>query len=163
VAELLPELLEDEWSKFKFTDQQTDIEPLLDDPLIMISGLDEKTFGGKRIPTQLLYPTKEIELIAVRIRIFFSIRYMIFTLIQNDGQTNLRLKDNPMKRDEREIALWSIGNSYEVSTDIELVLCNVKINQKMSVRYVIIDQDFFFLVEPDFSKTGEYKVKVHIK
>jgi hypothetical protein len=33
-----------------------------------------------------------------------------------------------MKRDEREIALWSIGNSYEVSTDIELVLCNVKIN-----------------------------------
>lgn len=68
-----------------------------------------------------------------------------------------------MKRDEREIAQWSIGNSYEVSTDIELVLCNVKINSKMSVRYVIIDQDFFFLVEPDFSKTGEYKVKVHIK
>ena len=33
----------------------------------------------------------------------------------------------------------------------------------MSVRYVIIDQDFFFLVEPDFSKTGEYNVKVHIK
>ncbi len=85
MAELLPELLEDEWSKFKFTDQQTDIEPLLDDPLIMISGLDEKTFGGKRIPTQLLYPSKEIDLIAVRIRIFFSIRYMIFTLIQNDG------------------------------------------------------------------------------
>lgn len=85
MAELLPELLEDEWSKFKFTDQQTDIEPLLDDPLIMISDLDEKTFWGKRIPTQLLYPTKEIDLIAVRIRIFFSIRYMIFTLIQNDG------------------------------------------------------------------------------
>ena len=85
MAELLPELLEDEWSKFKFTDQQTDIEPLLDDPLIMISGLDEKTFGGRRIPTQLLYPIKEIDLIAVRIRIFFSIRYMIFTLIQNDG------------------------------------------------------------------------------
>jgi len=85
VAELLPELLEDEWSKFKFTDQQTDIEPLIDDPLIMISGLDEKTFGGRRIPPQLLYPSKEIDLIAVRIRIFFSIRYMIFTLIQNDG------------------------------------------------------------------------------
>ena len=85
MAELLPELLEDEWSKFKFTDQQTDIEPLLDEPLIMISGLDEKTFGGRRIPTQLLYPIKEIDLIAVRIRIFFSIRYMIFTLIQNDG------------------------------------------------------------------------------
>jgi hypothetical protein len=81
VAELLPELLEDEWSKFKFTDQQTEIEPLLDDPLIMISGLDEKMGRGRRIPAQLLYPIKEIELIAVRIRIFFAIRYMIFTLI----------------------------------------------------------------------------------
>jgi hypothetical protein len=50
VAELLPELLEDEWSKFKFTDQQTEIEPLLDDPLIMISGLDEKMGRGRRIP-----------------------------------------------------------------------------------------------------------------
>jgi hypothetical protein len=51
----------------------------------MISGLDEKSCGGRKIPTQLLYPIKEIDLIAVRIRIFFSIRYMIFTLIQNDG------------------------------------------------------------------------------
>jgi hypothetical protein len=81
VAELLPELLEDEWSKFKFTDQQTEIEPLLDDPLIMISGLDEKMGRGRRIPAQLLHPIKEIELIAVRIRILFAIRYMIFTLI----------------------------------------------------------------------------------
>jgi len=129
----------------------------------MISGLDEKTIGVRRIPSQLLYPIKEIEVIAVRIRIFFAIRYMMFTLIQNDGMTNLKLKDNPMKRDEREIAQWAIGSSYEVSSDIELVLCNIKINQKMSVRYVIVDQDFFFLVEPDFSKNGEYRVKVHIK
>ncbi len=135
---------------------------MLDDPLIMISGLDEKLIG-RRIPSQLLFPIKEIDIIAVRIRIFFAIRYMIFTLIQNDGQTNLRLKENPMKRDEREIALWTVDSSYVVSTEIELVLCNIRINQKMSVRYVIIDQDFFFLVEPDFSKNGEYRVKVHIK
>jgi hypothetical protein len=105
----------------------------------MISGLDEKTIGVRRIPSQLLYPIKEIEVIAVRIRIFFAIRYMMFTLIQNDGMTNLKLKDNPMKRDEREIAQWAIGSSNEVSSDIELVLCNIKINQKMSVRYVIVD------------------------
>ncbi len=88
---------------------------------------------------------------------------MIFHLIQNDGHTYLKLKENPMQRDERVIAEWVIGSSYEVSTDIELVLCNVRINQKMSVRYVIIDPDFFLLVEPDFSKNGEYRVKVHIK
>jgi hypothetical protein len=127
----------------------------------MVPGLDEKM--GKRVPQQLLHPVKEIELIGIRIKIFYSIRYMIFHLIQNDGETSLRLKENPIKRDEREIAKWTVGNSYEVSTEIELVLCNVRINQKMSVRYVIIDQDFFLLVEPDFSKNGEYRVKVHIK
>ena len=68
-----------------------------------------------------------------------------------------------MQREERAIAEWAIGSSYEVSTDIELVLCNIRINQKMSVRYVIIDPDFFLLVEPDFSKNGEYRLKVHIK
>lgn len=39
----------------------------------------------------------------MRIRAFFSIRYMIFHLTQNDGETNLRLKENPMKREEREM------------------------------------------------------------
>ena len=68
-----------------------------------------------------------------------------------------------MQREERVIAEWTVDSSYEVSTDIELVLCNVRVNQKMSVRYVIIDADFFLLLEPDFSKNGEYRMKVHIK
>ena len=75
-----------------------------------------------------MYPIKEIDLIAVRIRIFLSIRYMIFHLIQNDGHSYLKLKENPMQREERAIAEWAIGSSYEVSTDIELVLCNIRIN-----------------------------------
>jgi hypothetical protein len=31
----------------------------------------------------------------------------------------------------------------------------------MQVRYVLVDQDFFILIEPDFNKSDEYKVKVH--
>jgi hypothetical protein len=53
---------------------------------------------------------------------------MIFHLIQNDGHSYLKLKENPMQREERAIAEWAIGSSYEVSTDIELVLCNIRIN-----------------------------------
>ena len=33
----------------------------------------------------------------------------------------------------------------------------------MQVRYVLVDQDFFILIEPDFSKNEEYRVRVHIK
>jgi|LauGreDrversion4_2_1035121.scaffolds.fasta_scaffold103112_2 hypothetical protein len=37
-------------------------------------------------------------------------------------------------------------------------------NSKMHVRYVIVDEEYFMLVEPDFSSiNGQYKVKIHIK
>ena len=68
-----------------------------------------------------------------------------------------------MKKDEREVAKWQQGNSYDISPNNELILCNVKINNKMNVRYVLVDQDFFILIEPDFNKSEEYRVKVHNK
>lgn len=68
-----------------------------------------------------------------------------------------------MKKDEREVAKWMQGNSYEISANNELILCNVRLNQKMNVRYVLVDQEFFILIEPDFSKTDDYRVKVHVK
>lgn len=46
----------------------------------------------------------------------------------NDGENALKLKINPMKRDEREIANWVQGESYEASPENELILCNVRIN-----------------------------------
>ena len=34
----------------------------------------------------------------------------------------------------------------------------------MNVRYVIVDEEFFMLVEPDFTSfSGQYKVKIQIK
>lgn len=31
-----------------------------------------------------------------------------------------------MKRDEREVAKWVQGSSYEISANNELILCNVR-------------------------------------
>ena len=33
----------------------------------------------------------------------------------------------------------------------------------MLVRYVLIDSDFFILIEPEFNQSNEYRVKVHTK
>ena len=101
IAELLPELLEEEWSKFKFADFQNDIDALLDDPIVIIPGLDERLV--RKVPQALVYPVKEIDIMSMRIRVFLSIRYMIFHLIQNDGQMNQRMKENPIPREEREV------------------------------------------------------------
>ncbi len=33
----------------------------------------------------------------------------------------------------------------------------------MLVRYVMVDQDFFILIEPEFGQNSEYRVKLHKK
>ena len=33
----------------------------------------------------------------------------------------------------------------------------------MLVRYVLIDSDYFILIEPEFNSSNEYRVKVHTK
>lgn len=45
--EILPELMEEEWMKFKFVEQQ-EIDNIIIEPLIMMPTLDEKLH--KRIP-----------------------------------------------------------------------------------------------------------------
>ena len=44
-----------------------------------------------------------------------------------------------------------------------MILCNVRLSGKMYVRYVLLDPEFFLLVEPDFSQGEDYKIKVHQK
>eukprot|EP00347_Sterkiella_histriomuscorum_P015039 403358539 len=159
IAEILPEFFEEEWMKFKFVEQQ-EIDNLITDPLIMLPTLDEKQL--KRIPNALMYPSKDHEIIRMRIKIFLSLRHMIFTLLQNDGSIIQKTRENPMKKDERETQKWIQGNSYEISANNELILCNIMQGSKKVIRYVLVDQDFLILIEPEVSNT-EYKVKVHLK
>ncbi len=70
------------------------------------------------------------------------------------------LREYPIKREERQIHHWQEGKAYDISANNELILCNVRLQQKMLVRYVLVDPDFFILVEPDFSNQDQYQVKV---
>lgn len=46
--------------------------------------------------------------------------------------------------------------------DAEMTLCNVKLNQKMSIRFVVFDSESFILVEPEFPNQPP-RFKVHVK
>lgn len=70
----------------------------------MLPSLDEKIV--KKIPASLVYPDKELDIIKMRIKIFFSLRYMIYHLTKNDGTLNQKLKENPLKKDERDVSKW---------------------------------------------------------
>lgn len=132
----------------------------MNDPIIMLPSYDEKVL--KRLPQMLVYPQKELDIIRMKIKIFFTLRYMCYNLTMNDGSVALRLKENPMKKDEREQAKWQVGNNYSIALDKEIILCNIKEGQKMQVRYIVVDPDFLILVEPE--KTNEScQFKVHFK
>lgn len=88
---------------------------------------------------------------------------MLFNLCHNDGTILLKLKENPLKKDENPTQKWIQGSSYDLGPGNELILCNLKEEGKMQVRYVLIDQDYFIIIEPDFSHNEDYKIKVHLK
>ena len=71
---------------------------------------------------------------------------------------------NPISRDKTAVHSWETGQSYQLpSVNVELILCNERVNRKMCVRYVLIDPEFFILIEPDFSNQTENRIVIHYK
>ena len=71
---------------------------------------------------------------------------------------------NPIAREQTVIHSWEQGGSYLLpSVNVELILCNQRVNKKMCVRYVMIDPEFFILIEPDFSVANENRIAIHQK
>ena len=58
------------------------------------------------------------------------------------------LKKNPLQKDKRPVELWTEGETTLLGGQpIELIHCNVRIGQVMQVRQVLLDPDYFLLVE----------------
>ena len=88
-SEIIPDMLEEEWIKFKFVEQQ-EIESIITDPIIILPVLDDKI--GRKLPPALLFPIKDSEILRVRLRIFLSLRHIVYHLTMNDEVLNKRLK-----------------------------------------------------------------------
>ena len=50
----------------------------------------------KRVPDDLKHPSKAIDILKARIRMFWLLRYMLFNLTRNDSESNKLLKINPL-------------------------------------------------------------------
>lgn len=71
---------------------------------------------------------------------------------------------NPIAREQTPIHTWVKDGSYQLpSVNVELILCNQRVNKKMCVRYVMIDPEFFILIEPDFTVQNENRIIIHQK
>ena len=82
---------------------------------------------------------------------FWLLRYLVYNLIHNDSESSKLLKINPLLSDKRPVETWTEGLETTIrslgSEQIEMILCNIRLNQKMEVRHVLVDPDYFLLVE----------------
>lgn len=77
MAEIVPEVLEEEFNNFKINlmmDTQLDqIDQLMSNPLIMLPSINDRQIN-RRVPPQLLYSKKSIEILSNKIQIFLTLR-----------------------------------------------------------------------------------------
>lgn len=63
---------------------------------------------------------------------------------------NKAIKQNPIVSDLREVEAWEEGQQLRLGNQsFDSVLCVIRVNQKMVVRHVLLDPEYFLLVEVD--------------
>jgi hypothetical protein len=138
LAELVPEILEEEFNKFKqnsLNDKHLDhMRDLMKNPLIMLPSINDRQIN-RRVPPELVYSKKAIEILSNKIQIFLTLRSIVNTLggnsiahvgdrtVIDSGYAGIDV--NPIARELTPIHGWEVGGSYQLpSVNVELILCN---------------------------------------
>ena len=84
-----------------------------------------------------------------RIKVFWTLRQMILQLTEDYNLSNSLMKVNPLLVKNEVMENWEEGQTVQISEKdpLEKILCNIRTNQKMEIRHVLADQDYFLLVE----------------
>ena len=89
-------------------------------------------------------------MLKARIRVFWLLRFLVLFLTRYDLDMNRSIKANPMMADQRPVVSWEEGQQVKLGhQSIDSVLCVIRLNQKMVVRHVLLDPEYFLLVEVD--------------
>jgi len=77
-------------------------------------------------------------------------------LLQPQKYAEAKLNIYPLR--PRKLDFWEEGKFYDARESQSFLLCNVKIKNEMKVSYIMEDEEFFILVEPDYTKNRVVKV-----
>mmetsp|Transcript_37670 Transcript_37670/g.49572 ORF Transcript_37670/g.49572 Transcript_37670/m.49572 type:complete len:175 (+) Transcript_37670:831-1355(+) len=145
----------------------SDIESILENQLIMVAAipLDDNQYGQsksktpvvkkvskpRQVPEALKHPTTQTEMLRARIRVFWLLRFLVLFLTRYEPDFNKAIKENPILLEQRAVESWIEGQQVTLGTQtsIDSVLCVIRLNQKMVVRHVLLDPEYFILVEVD--------------
>ena len=119
----------------------------------------EDKFKSK-LPDFLKTHENELQELKDSIDQYLTLRYMIYHLKFNTDLDNHQ--GFPFEHEHRDVYDWSVG---DIITDINktLVLCNLQIGNNLEMRYVVLDPEFFILIEPNFEDTSLKSIRIEIK
>ena len=152
------EIFEQEWKNFKFIDHEL-LNKVINSPWSLVPVFEEKF--RKKLPNFLKPPENELQELIYATQHFLTLRFMIYNLKWRQGSA--KLNEYPFKVQERDVYKWNICDKVVVENDKTLVLCNLQIDNQLEIRYVVLDPEFFILIEPDFEDVPLKTIRIEIK
>lgn len=81
---------------------------------------------------------------ASHIQVFLLLRFLHAHLTAFSGTTSSELRATWTF--SRSVDSWQKGASVATNVNSEMILCNVRSEDQMAVRHVLVDPDYFLLV-----------------
>lgn len=152
------DMFEREWSNFVFIDYEN-LNKVVKSPWSLVPVFEEK--HRKKLPDFLKPAIDLYQETKNALQQFLSLRHMILHFQWRSGIE--KLKEFPFKFEERDVYSWKIGEHYVVQNDKTLVLCSLQIGETFDLRYVVLDPEFFILIEPYFKEDNHKTIRIEIK
>lgn len=166
------EIFEEQWTSFKFVDYEI-LNKVIRSPWSLVPVFEEKY--RSKLPAFLKPSENELQEMRNAIQQFLTLRHMIYlktTFSVNQSSIGKNIKGNseeekandfPFAHEHRDVYDWKLGETIEVELDKTLVLCNLQIGNSLEIRYVVLDPEFFILIEPDFNDSPVKTIRIEIK
>lgn len=142
------EVFEKQWKDLKFVDYEI-LNKVVRSPWSLVPVFEEKYRNN--LPVFLKPHENEYQELKNAVQQFLRLRYMLYHLKFHSLDINTdKINEFPFVHEHRDVYDWSEGDTIDVEMDKTLVLCNLQLGNNLEIRYVVLDPEFFIMIEPGF-------------
>ena len=152
------EIFEKTWNEFKFVDYET-LNKVVKSPWSLVPVFEERY--KHKLPAFLKPHDNELQELKNAIEQYLTIRHMINVLKWRADPD--KMNEYPFVNEKRDVYDWNVGDTVHVEMDKTLVLCNMQLGNSLEMRYVVLDPEFFILIEPEFEGKPNKSIRIEVK
>ena len=144
------EIFEKQWNEFEFVNHDNLVK-VSKSPWQLVSVYEDKHKDS--MPSYLQLDQSKIKVLKDAISKFIALGSMLYALRPKKMSP---FDEYPFRFEGRDVYSWNIDDIIVVTEEHTLIYCHYKVGKYGYVRYIIMDQEFFILAEPDYDE-GPYK------